>query len=383
MNAITRTAAERAAKLKGLGTARKRIEDVRFTRGKGTDVDDIVLPGMLRGDFVRWPHAHAHVVSVNKEVALATSGVSAVLTAENLAPLWLHRMPTSGGDEQMMLAHGKVLFQGQQVALVVALDRDIAADTVEQVEVEQEDLPVVVDPFEALEPDAPVLREDLAGKTEGAQGPRRHHNHSFICEQGVQAATEAVLAEAAVVVEEMIDYHRSHPLSARNLRLRRLDGRGDEQADDLGDVPDAARRAHHGLADLRLCRAQYPRDLARHRRWLRYPRGLSRGRRRPYQQGAGRCGLSLLVPRGRARAPAGAASSMPRFDVFEEITRLRAAGARFAGATVEARSTRAEPVGLDLRGVAPEEIASVAGIVSRRAHRRVRDAAAGSRCRTD
>lgn len=74
---------------------------------------------------------------------------------------------------------------------------------------------------------------------------------------------------------------------------------------------------------------------------------------------------------------------MPRFDVFEEITRLRAAGARFAGATVEARSTRVKPVGLDLRGVAPEEIASVAGIVSRRAHRRVRDAAAGSRCRTD
>ena len=136
MNAITRTAAERTAKLKGLGTARKRIEDVRFTRGKGTAVDDIVLPGMLYGDFVRWPHAHAHVVSGNKEVALATSGVSAVLTAENLAPLWLHRMPTSGGDEQVMLADGKVLFQGQEVVFVVALDRYSAADTVEQVEVD-------------------------------------------------------------------------------------------------------------------------------------------------------------------------------------------------------------------------------------------------------
>ena len=184
MNAITRTAAERTANLKGLGTARKRIEDVRFTQGKGNDVDDIALPGMLCGDFVRSPHAHAHVVSVNKEVALATPGVIAVLTAENLALLGLHWMPTSGGDEQMMLADGKVLFQGQEVVFVVALDRYNAADTVEQVEVEQEDLPVVVDPFEALEPDAPVLREDLAGKTKGAHGPRRHHNHIFIWEQG-------------------------------------------------------------------------------------------------------------------------------------------------------------------------------------------------------
>lgn len=87
---------------------------------------------------------------------------------------------------------------------------------------------------------------------------------------------------------------------------------------------------------------------------------------------------------------------MAGFDVFEEIARLRAADARFAGATVartgdaaaalatvEARLTRVKPAGLYHGGVAPEEIAIVAGIVSRRAHRRVRDAAAGSRCRTD
>ncbi len=45
--------------------------------------------------------------------------------------------------------------------------------------VEYEELPVVIDPFEALAPDAPVLREDLAGKTEGAHGKRDHHNHIF------------------------------------------------------------------------------------------------------------------------------------------------------------------------------------------------------------
>jgi len=141
----------------------------------------------------------------------ALPGVVAVLTADELRPLGLHWMPTLAGDKQMVLADGKVLFQGQEVAFVVAEDRYVAADAIELVEVDYEELPVVVDPFAALAPDAPVLREDLAGKTEGAHGARRHHNHVFTWEQGDRAATEAVLAEAAVVAEEMIHYPRTHP----------------------------------------------------------------------------------------------------------------------------------------------------------------------------
>ena len=202
---------ERAEKLKGVGTQRKRVEDARFTQGKGNYVDDIKMPGMLFGDFVRSPYAHARVLSVDKEAALAVPGVLAVLTAADLAPLGLHWMPTLAGDRQMVLADGKVLYQGQEVAFVVATDRYAAADGIEAVEVAYEELPVVVDPFKALEPDAPVLREDLADKMTGAHGPRRHHNHIFTWEQGDRAATEAVLAGADVVAEEMIHYHRTHP----------------------------------------------------------------------------------------------------------------------------------------------------------------------------
>ncbi|WP_284266471.1 aerobic carbon-monoxide dehydrogenase large subunit [Roseicyclus amphidinii] len=201
----------RSAGLKGMGCARKRVEDVRFTQGKGNYVDDIQLDGMLFGDFVRSPYAHARVISINAEAALALPGVVAVLTAADLAPLGLHWMPTLAGDKQMVLADGKVLFQGQEVAYVIAEDRYIAADAVELVEVEYEELPVVVDPFKALEPDAPILREDIAGNMEGAHGPRRHDNHIFTWEQGDKDATEAVLAEADVVAEEMIYYHRTHP----------------------------------------------------------------------------------------------------------------------------------------------------------------------------
>jgi carbon-monoxide dehydrogenase large subunit len=179
MNDQTPTATERAEKLQGLGSTRKRVEDARFTQGKGNYVDDIKMPGMLFGDFVRSPYAHARVVSIDAEAAKALPGVVAVLTAADLAPLSLHWMPTLAGDKQMVLADGKVLFQGQEVAYVVAENRYIAADAVELVEVEYEELPVVTDPFKAMEPDAPVLREDIADQTEGAHGPRKHHNHIF------------------------------------------------------------------------------------------------------------------------------------------------------------------------------------------------------------
>ena len=187
----------RAAQLKGLGCSRKRVEDARFTQGKGHYVDDIRMPGMLHGDFVRSPYAHARVVSIDASAALALPGVVAVLTAKDLEPLSLHWMPTLAGDKQMVLADGKVLFQGQEVAFVVAKDRYIAADAVELVEVEYEDLPVIVDPFEALKSDV-VLREDLAGQTEVAHGARKHHNHIFTWEAGDAEATEQVLDEAEV-----------------------------------------------------------------------------------------------------------------------------------------------------------------------------------------
>jgi len=211
MNDMTPNRDERVANLKGLGCKRKRVEDARFTQGKGNYVDDIKLPGMLFGDFVRSPYAHARIKSINAEAALALPGVIAVLTAKDLEPLGLHWMPTLAGDKQMVLADGKVLFQGQEVAFVVASDRYVAADAIELVEVEYDDLPVITDPFKALEDGATVLREDIADKKEGAHGPRRHPNHIFLWEEGDKAATEDVVSSADVVAEEMVYYHRTHP----------------------------------------------------------------------------------------------------------------------------------------------------------------------------
>ncbi|MDP1883520.1 MAG: carbon monoxide dehydrogenase, partial [Bradyrhizobium sp.] len=155
MNDMTPTREQREAKLEGMGCKRKRVEDIRFTQGKGSYVDDLKLPGMLFGDFVRSPHAHARIKSIDTSRAKALPGVIAVLTAADLKPLGLHYMPTLAGDVQAVLAEEKVLFQNQEVAFVIAEDRYIASDATELVDVEYEALPCIVDPFKSMLPDAP------------------------------------------------------------------------------------------------------------------------------------------------------------------------------------------------------------------------------------
>ncbi|MEP0962741.1 MAG: aerobic carbon-monoxide dehydrogenase large subunit [Roseobacter sp.] len=208
------TREERVDNLKGMGCSRKRVEDARFTQGKGNYVDDVKLDGMLFGDFVRSPYAHARIKGIDTAAALEVPGVLAVLTAADLEPLGLHWMPTLAGDKQMVLADGKVLFQGQEVAFVVAEDRYAAADGIEAVVVDYEELPVIVDPFKSLQSDV-VLREDLVAEDgsipDGAHGPRKHHNHIFTWDAGDKEPTEEVIANADVVAQEEMYYHRTHP----------------------------------------------------------------------------------------------------------------------------------------------------------------------------
>lgn len=202
---------DRQAALQGMGESRLRKEDARFIQGKGNYVDDIKMPDMLYMDIVRAPVAHARIKKIHKEAALAIPGVHAVLTAEDLKPLKLHWMPTLAGDVQAVLADEKVHFQMQEVAIVIADDRYIAADAVEAIRVEYEELPVVIDPFKALDKDAPVLREDLAGKTEGAHGKRYHHNHIFTWDSGDKEKADAAFAAAEVTVTQDMVYQRVHP----------------------------------------------------------------------------------------------------------------------------------------------------------------------------
>ncbi|WP_432832169.1 aerobic carbon-monoxide dehydrogenase large subunit [Dactylosporangium sp. CA-092794] len=179
-----------------------RKEDARFVRGKGNYVDDVRLPGMLHGSFLRSPYAHAKILSIDTSAAEALPGVKAVITGATLETLKLAWMPTLSYDTQAVLATDKVRFQNQEVAFVVAESHYIARDALELIEVDYEPLPVVADAKQALAPDAPVIRDDKEGKTD---------NHIFDWTAGDKEQTDAVFADAEVVVAEDVLYPRVHP----------------------------------------------------------------------------------------------------------------------------------------------------------------------------
>jgi carbon-monoxide dehydrogenase large subunit len=186
---------------RGLGHSVRRKEDPRFIRGKGHYVDDIKLPGMLYLDIVRSPYAHAKIVKIDPSKALATPGVAAVVTGKDLDKYGLAWMPTLMSDKQMVLPIDTVKYQAQEVAAVVATSRYAAADGVAAVEVEYDPLPVVVDPFKALEKGATKVRDD------------KESNHIWHWETGDKAKTDKAFQEAEVVVEQKLHIPRIHVAS--------------------------------------------------------------------------------------------------------------------------------------------------------------------------
>jgi aerobic carbon-monoxide dehydrogenase large subunit len=191
-----------ATEIQGIGHRVKRKEDDRFLRGKGTYVDDVKLPGMLHMAVLRSPFAHAAIRSIDSSQATALPGVVAVVTGELLAQHNLAWMPTLSGDTQAVLATDKVRFQGQEVACVIAEDPYVAKDALELIDVDYDPLPVVVTPQQALEQNAPVIRDDKEGQAD---------NRIYHWESGDKDATDKAFAGADLVVSLDTFYPRSHP----------------------------------------------------------------------------------------------------------------------------------------------------------------------------
>ncbi len=184
----------------GMGHRMKRREDPRFIQGAGRYVDDIKLPGMLYMDIVRSPYAHAKILKIDASAALALPGVLAVITGEDLKKAGnLHWMPTLMSDTQMVLPIEKVVYYAQEVCVVIATTRYIAADAIELVQVDYEPLPAVVDPFEAMK-DNVIVRDDKEKKS----------NHVWHWEAGDKSATDQVFSDAAKIVTEKLYLPRIH-----------------------------------------------------------------------------------------------------------------------------------------------------------------------------
>src|SRR5919109_3882323 len=148
-----------------IGASIRRVEDAPLITGKGCFVEDIQLPGMLHMAFLRSPYPHAKIVSIDTSAAQALPGVVAVVTGDDLSErLHVPVMPLVPGMKippHPLLARGAVHAAGVPVAAVVAHSCALAQDAANTIEVEYAALPAVVNAEKALEPGAPLAREEL------------------------------------------------------------------------------------------------------------------------------------------------------------------------------------------------------------------------------
>lgn len=136
-----------------------RKEDPNLITGRGTYVDDVHLVGATHMHFVRSTEAHARLTSIDTADAKALPGVLGVYTIDDFADLG--PLPNVPGLDRPLLARGKVRFVGEPVAVVVAENAYVAADAVELVAVDYEPLPLNIDPKKALDPDTPIIDENV------------------------------------------------------------------------------------------------------------------------------------------------------------------------------------------------------------------------------
>jgi len=154
---------------KHFGARVTRLEDPALLSGRGRFVDDVKLPGMLHACFVRSPHAHAKLVSIDSKIALIMPGVHAVITAADLPdPMRTQRLPLllpnpalAATKTQHALAHDEVCYVGQAVAVVIADTRYIAEDAAAALIVQYDVLPAISDCRTAAEDNAPHVHGDL------------------------------------------------------------------------------------------------------------------------------------------------------------------------------------------------------------------------------
>jgi aerobic carbon-monoxide dehydrogenase large subunit len=185
---------------KYIGARIARREDVRFLTGRTRYVDDIRLPRTVHAAFVRSPYAHAEVQAIRTDRAAGYDGVVGTLTGEEATRL---SRPIRGdsawpgwkGTEFPVLAWPRVHFVGQAVAAVAAIDRYVAEDAAELVEVDYRPLPVVVDLETAAEPGSPLVHE--------AWG-----DNLFLDRQGTFGDVDGAFAQADLVWKRTYRTHR-------------------------------------------------------------------------------------------------------------------------------------------------------------------------------
>src|SRR6201991_3640093 len=133
-----------------IGSPVERLEDLRFLRGRGQYVDDVPSEGALHAAILRSSVPHGRIRSIDGAAALKHPGVRAVITAADIGEIPIITMrqellPEVKPFQQPVIAHEKVRYVGEPLAVVVADNARIAEDALELIEVDIESLPPVAD----------------------------------------------------------------------------------------------------------------------------------------------------------------------------------------------------------------------------------------------
>ena len=162
-----------------LGQRPVRHDGADKVTGKAIYAADVQLPNMLHGKFVRSPHAHARIKSLDAGEALKIPGVFAVVTGEDFQNLGdQHALMGEGGEVNLAhlaancLAMQKVLYKGHPVAAVAAANVHLAEEAAARIKVDYEVLPSVTWVLDAMKEDAPLLHDDLRTESMGKKGDR-------------------------------------------------------------------------------------------------------------------------------------------------------------------------------------------------------------------
>ena len=194
----------------GIGDRAPRKEDRRLLTGRGRYADDVRIEGALAGFVLRSPEAHGDIRTLDTAAATAMPGVHLVLRAQDLIDFGCQpipcRLPIKGRNGEGIavpvrhaLAHGRVRFAGEPVAFVVADTLEQARDAAEAIALEIEPLPLLLDPWRAPEPDAPLIHDSVPA------------NVALDWVGGDEAATERAIAGADHVTRLRIASQRVAP----------------------------------------------------------------------------------------------------------------------------------------------------------------------------
>ncbi len=140
---------------KSVGKRVKKYDGEGLVTGKLQYVSDIKMPGMLICKTLRSPYHRAKLNNVDISEALKVPGVHAVITKDDVPHNRFGMVP-----DHHLLAEDLIRYKGQNIAAVAAIDKKTALEAISKIKLDIEELPYVIDPQEALKPDAPKVRPE-------------------------------------------------------------------------------------------------------------------------------------------------------------------------------------------------------------------------------